>query len=66
MKNEINGMVYCHEIDKWVMKEEYNDFIAKQLQQKILDEYGLLNNQDELDLFLMNLRFKNGFTNIWN
>ena len=63
MQNEIDGMVYCYEIDKWVMKEEYNDFIAKQLQQKILDEYGLLDDQDELDLFLMNLRYKNGTTN---
>ena len=37
MKNEIDGMVYCHEIDKWVTKEEYKDFVAKQLQQKIAD-----------------------------
>ena len=56
MKNEIDGMVYCHEIDKWVTKEEYKDFVAKQLQQKIADLY-------KLDEFLVKLAKKNGVTN---
>ena len=56
MKNEIDGMVYCHEIDKWVAKEEYKDFVAKQLQQKIADLY-------KLDEFLVKLAKKNGVTN---
>ena len=56
MKNEIDGMVYCHEIDKWVTKEEYKDFVAKQLQQKIADLY-------KLDEFLVKLAKKNGITN---
>ena len=63
MKNEIDGMVYCYEIDKWVMKEEYNDFVAKQLQQKIAKKYKLLKNQNELDKFINRLAEKNGFTN---
>ena len=62
MKNEIDGMVYCYEIDKWVMKEEYNDFVAKQLQQKIAKKYELLKNQNELDEFLEELSRKNGIT----
>ena len=56
MKNEIDGMGYCHEIDKWVTKEEYKDFVAKQLQQKIADLY-------KLDEFLVKLAKKNGVTN---
>ena len=71
-KKIIDGMVYCNEIDKGVDASEYlyyhcikiaKDEQAKELQQKILDEYGLLDDQDELDLFLMNLRYKNGYTN---
>ena len=56
MKNEIDGMVYCHEIDKWVTKEKYKDFIAEQLQQKIADLY-------KLEEFLIKLAKKNGITN---
>jgi len=56
MQNEIDGMVYCYEINKWVTKEEYNDFVAKQLQQKIADLY-------KLDEFLVKLAKKNGVTN---
>ena len=62
MKNEIDGMVYYHEIDKWVTKEEYKDFVAKQLQQKIAKKYELLKNQNELDKFLEELSRKNGIT----
>ena len=56
MQNEIDGMVYCYEIDKWVTKEEYNDFVAKQLQQKIA-------NECELTKFINKLAEKNGITN---
>ena len=56
MKNEIDGLVYCHDIDKWVTKEEYKDFVAKQLQQKIANDY-------ELTKFINKLAEKNGVTN---
>ena len=61
MKNEIDGMVYCYEIDKWVTKEKYDDFVAKQLQQEIAkDLYG---QEDEFDKFIDGLAEKNGVTN---
>ena len=61
MRNEIDGMVYCYEVDKWVTKEEYDDFVAKQLQQKIAkDLYG---QEDEFDKFINGLAEKNGITN---
>ena len=61
MKNEIDGMVYCYEVDKWVTKEEYDDFVAKQLQQKIAKD--LYNQEDEFDKFIDGLAKKNGVTN---
>ena len=61
MQNEIDGMVYCYEIDKWVTKEEYKDFVAIQLQQKIAKSYKLLYKY-ELDKFLEELGEKNGTT----
>ena len=52
----VDGMVYCHEIEKWVTIEEYQDNQAKELQQKIANLY-------ELDKFINRLAEKNGFTN---
>jgi len=62
MKNEINGMVYYHEIDKWVTKEEYDDFVAKKLQQKIAEDL-YYNYVSEFDEWLHKLAETNGVTN---
>ena len=62
MKNEIDGLVYWHDIDKWVTKEEYNDFVARKLQQKIAEDlYD--NYTSEFDEWLHKLAEKNGITN---
>ena len=42
--------------------QKYNDFVAKQLQQKIAKKYELLKNQNELDKFLEELSRKYGIT----
>ena len=54
-------MVYCYEVDKWVTKEEHDDFVAKQLQQKIAKD--LYNHDSEFDKFIDGLAEKNGVTN---
>ena len=61
MRNEIDGMVYCYEIDQWVTKEEYNDFVAEQLQQKIAED--LYDHESDFDKFIDGLAEKNGVTN---
>ena len=62
MQNEIDGMVYCHDIDKWVTKEEYDNFVAKKLQQKIAED--LYDNYvSEFDEWLYELAETNGITN---
>ena len=54
--------MYCHDIDKWVTKEEYNDFVARKLQQKIAEDlYD--NYTSEFDEWLHKLAEKNGITN---
>ena len=64
-KKIIDGMVYCNEIGKWVDANEYlyhhcikvaKDEQAKELQQKIANDYGF-------DKFIDGLAEKNGITN---
>ena len=58
---EIDGMAYCHDIDKWLAIEDYNDMIAKQLQEKIAEDLYLYETK-EFDKWLDKLAEKNGVT----
>ena len=59
---EIDGMVYCHDIDKWLAIEDYNDMVAKELQKKIAEDLYLYETK-ELDKWFENLAETNGVTN---
>ena len=59
---EIDGMVYCHDIDKWLAIEGYNDMVAKELQNKIAEDLYLYETK-EFDKWLDELAETNGVTN---
>ena len=59
---EIDGMAYWHDIDKWLAIEDYNDMIAKQLQEKIAEDLYLYETK-EFDKWLDELAETNGVTN---
>ena len=59
---EIDGMVYCHDIDKWLAIEDYNDMVAEELQKKIAEDLYLYES-NEFDKWLEELSEKNGVTN---
>ena len=59
---EIDGMVYNHDIDKWLAIEDYNDMVAKELQKKIAEDLYLYETK-EFDKWLENLAETNGVTN---
>ena len=62
MQNEIDGMVYNHDIDKWLAIEDYNDMVAEELQKKIAEDLYLYESK-EFDKWLHELAEKNGVTN---
>ena len=62
MQKEIDGMVYNHEIDKWLAIEDYNDMVAEELQNKIAEDLYLYETK-EFDKWLEKLGEKNGVTN---
>jgi hypothetical protein len=59
---EIDGMVYNHDIDKWLAIEDYNDMVAEELQKKIAEDLYLYETK-EFDKWLENLAETNGVTN---
>ena len=61
MQKEIDGMVYNHEIDKWLAIEDYNDMVAEELQNKIAEDLYLYETK-EFDKWLENLAETNGVT----
>jgi hypothetical protein len=62
MQKEIDGMVYNHDIDKWLAIEDYNDMVAEELQKKIAEDLYLYETK-EFDKWLENLAETNGVTN---
>ena len=58
---EIDGMVYNHDINKWLAIEDYNDMVAKELQKKIAEDLYLYETK-EFDKWLENLAGTNGVT----
>ena len=61
MQKEIDGMVYNHEVDKWLAIEDYDNMVAEELQNKIAEDLYLYETK-EFDKWLENLAETNGVT----